>query len=133
LGSRSTLDTADNRVHDAMWADDRLWLALADGCIPAGDRVRSCVRLIEVDTANGTISQDFDLGISGKYLFYPALRTDAADNLVVVFGYSSATEYPEPRAATRPVHDPPNTIGAERVIPVAEGPDAGGCSKRPVG
>src|SRR2546426_1089983 len=52
LGSRSTLDTADNRVQDAMWADSRLWLSLADGCIPAWDnRVRSCVRLIEVDTA----------------------------------------------------------------------------------
>src|SRR3989441_431892 len=68
LGSRSTLDTADNRVQDAMWADSRLWLSLADGCIPAGDnRVRSCVRLIEVDTANATIAQDFDIGISGKY------------------------------------------------------------------
>ncbi|HVG37123.1 MAG TPA: hypothetical protein VNA10_05275, partial [Thermoplasmata archaeon] len=27
LGSRSTLDTADNRVQDAMWADSRLWLS----------------------------------------------------------------------------------------------------------
>src|SRR2546422_2162861 len=133
LGSRSTLDTADNRVQDAMWADDRLWLALADGCIPAGDnRVRSCVRLIEVDTANGTISQDFDLGISGKYLFYPALRTDAADNLVVVFGYSSATEYPEMRVATRSVHDPPNTIGAPQVIRAGEGPEASGCPNNSV-
>src|SRR5213594_1697286 len=132
LGSRSTLDTADNRVQDAMWADDRLWLSLADGCIPAGDRVRSCVRLIEVDTANGTISQDFDLGISGKYLFYPALRTDAADNLVVVFGYSSATEYPEMRVATRSVHDPPNTIGAPQVIRAGEGPEASGCPNNSV-
>src|SRR3989449_143649 len=120
-------------VQDAMWADDRLWLALADGCIPAGDnRVRSCVRLIEVDTANGTISQDFDLGISGKYLFYPALRTDAADNLVVVFGYSSATEYPEMRVATRSVHDPPNTIGAPQVIRAGEGPEASGCPNNSV-
>src|SRR3989454_396171 len=37
LGSRSTLDTADNRVQDAMWADNHLWLSLADGCIPAGE------------------------------------------------------------------------------------------------
>ncbi len=133
LGSRSTLDTADNRVQDAMWADERLWLALADGCIPAGDnRVRSCVRLIEVDTANGTIAQDFDVGISGKYLFYPALRTDAADNLVVVFGYSSATEYPEMRVATRSVHDPPNTIGAPQVIRAGEGPEASGCPNNSV-
>src|SRR2546426_215548 len=133
LGSRSTLDTADNRVQDAMWADERLWIALADGCIPAGDnRIRSCVRLIEVDTANGTISQDFDVGISGRYLFYPALRTDAAGNLVVVFGYSSATEYPEMRVATRSVHDPPNTIGAPQVIRAGEGPEASGCPNNSV-
>src|SRR5881296_3228130 len=133
LGSRSTLDTADNRVQDAMWADERLWLSLADGCIPAGDnRIRSCVRLIEVDTANGTIAQDFDVGISGKYLFYPALRTDAAGNLVVVFGYSSATEYPETRVATRSVHDPPNTIGAAQVIRAGEGPEASGCPNNSV-
>src|SRR5437867_3119870 len=133
LGSRSTLDTADNRAQDAMWADERLWLSLADGCIPAGDnRVRSCVRLIEVDTANATIVQDFDVGISGKYLFYPALRTDAAGNLVVVFGYSSATEYPETRVATRSVHDPPNTIGAPQVIRAGEGPEASGCPNNSV-
>src|SRR5207244_11373147 len=50
LGSRSTLDTADNRVQDAMWADNRLWLSLGLGCNPAGDQLRPCVRLIEVDT-----------------------------------------------------------------------------------
>src|SRR2546426_284765 len=133
LESKSTLDTADNRVQDAMWADNRLWLSFDDGCIPARDNpVRSCVRLIEVDTANATVAQDFDVGILGKYLFYPALRTDAAGNLVVVFGYSSATEYPEMRVATRSVHDPPNTIGAPQVIRAGEGPEASGCPNNSV-
>src|SRR5256712_6294247 len=116
-----------------MWADSRLWLSLADGCTPAGDnRARSCVRLIEVDTANGTTAQDLDVGISGKYLFYPALRTDADGNLVVVFGYSSATEYPEMRVATRSVHDPPNTIGAPQVLRAGEGPEVSGCPNNSV-
>ena len=132
-GSKSTLDTADNRVQDAMWADDRLWLSLDDGCLPAGDNpVRSCVRLIEVDTVNGTIAQDFDVGVLGKYLFYPALRTDADGNLVVVFGYSSATDYPEMRVATRSAHDPPSTIGAPQVIRLGEGPEASGCPNNSV-
>ena len=133
LGSRSTLDTADNRVQDAMWADNRLWLSLGVGCTPTGDnQVRSCVRLLEVDTANATIAQDFDIGISGKYVFYPALRTDANGNLVVVFGYSSANDYPEMRVATRSVHDPPNTIGASQVIRLGEGPEASGCPNNSV-
>ncbi len=133
LGTRSTLDTADNRVQDAMWADNRLWLSLGAGCTPTGDnQVRSCVRLIEVDTANATIAQDFDIGISRKYVFYPALRTDADGNLVVVFGYSSANDYPEMRVATRSVHDPPNTIGASQVIRVGEGPETSGCPNNSV-
>src|SRR5438309_4616494 len=132
LGSRSTLDTADNRVQDAMWADNRLWLSLGIGCTPGGDQLRSCVRLIEVDTANATIAQDFDIGISGKYVFYPALRTDADGNLIVVFGYSSASDYPELRVATRSVHDPPNTIGASQVIRVGEGPETSGCPNNSV-
>src|SRR3989449_9423745 len=108
LGSRSTLDTADNRVQDAMWADNRLWLSLGVGCTPTGDnQLRSCVRLIEVDTANGTVAQDFDIGFSGKYVFYPALRTDAGGNLVVVFGYSSANDYPETRVAVPGTSRPP--------------------------
>src|SRR5438876_2810961 len=133
LGSRSTLDTADNRVQDAMWADNRLWLSLGVGCTPMGDnQVRSCVRLLAVDTATATIAQDFDIGISGKYVFYPALRTDADGNLVVVFGYSSANDYPEMRVATRSVHDPPNTIGASQVIRLGEGPEASGCPNNSV-
>src|SRR2546427_259880 len=133
LGSKSTLDTADNRVQDAMWADNRLWLSLGVGCTPTGDnQLRSCVRLIEVDTANGTGAQDFDIGFSGKYVFYPALRTDAGGNLVVVFGYSSANDYPEIRAAGRSVHDPPNTIGASQIIRVGEGPETSGCPNNSV-
>src|SRR2546426_1500132 len=132
LGSRSTLDTANNRIQDAMWAEN-LWLTFEDGCIPAGDnRVRSCVRLIEVDTVNASIAQDFDVGISGKYLFYPALRTDAESNLVVVFGDSSASDYPEMRVATRSVHDPPNTIGTPQVIRAGEGPETSGCPNNSV-
>src|SRR5207247_9613768 len=81
-GSKSTLDTADNRVPDAMWPEDRLWLSLDDGCLPAGDNpVRSCVRLIEVDTVHGTIAQDFAVRVLGNYLFYPALLTDADGTL----------------------------------------------------
>src|SRR5207245_377163 len=129
----STLDTADNRVQDVMWADNRLLLSLGVGCTPTGDnQLRSCVRLIEVDTANGTVAQDFDIGFSGKYVFYPALRTDAGGNLVVVFGYSSANDYPEIRVAARSVHDPPNTIGASQIIRVGEGPETSGCPNNSV-
>src|SRR2546426_721155 len=95
--------------------------------------LRSTDTQFMVSTGSGpTITQDFDIGISGKYVFYPALRTDADGNLVVVFGYSSANDYPEMRVATRSVHDPPNTIGASQVIRLGEGPEASGCPNNSV-
>jgi len=52
--------------------------------------------------------------------------------LVVVFGYSSANDYPEIRVAARSVHDPPNTIGASQIIRVGEGPETSGCPNNSV-
>lgn len=127
-GTKSNLDTADARVQDAVWAANRLWLSLDDGCTPAGDnRVRSCVRLIEVDTANSTIVQDFDAGLAGKYLFYPALRSDNEGHLVVVFGESSASEFPGIMVATRSDGDPPNTLGAPQTLRAGGGPEVVAC------
>src|SRR5207247_8650639 len=101
-GTKDKLDTGDARVQDAMWADGRLWLSLDDGCTPPGDNlVRSCARLIEVDTTNATIAQDFDLGVVGKYVFYPALRTDGEGHLIVVLGESSSSEFPGVMVADR--------------------------------
>ncbi len=113
------LDTGDFRVLDAVWARNTLWLSLSDACIPAGDaQTRSCVRLIEIDTTTASVMQDFDLGAAGTYYLYPALRTDGNGDLLVVFGASSATEYPSVLAvgrlsgATAGTVDPPVVIMA---------------------
>ncbi len=128
-GTKNSLDTGDVRVQDAMWAQDRLWLSLGDPCTPSGDNTpRSCVRLIEVDTANTTIAQDFDFGVIGKYLFYPALRTDGVGHLVVVFGESSPIEFPGLMVAERSKGDPPNTIGTPTLIRVGEAAEIVACS-----
>jgi hypothetical protein len=55
---------------------------------------RSCVRLINVDTTLLTVLQDFDIGSSGFYYFYPALAIDSASRLNLTFGYSSQNDYP---------------------------------------
>ena len=128
-GTKNKLDTGDARVQDAMWADGRLWLSLDDGCTPPGDNlVRSCARLIEVDTTNATIAQDFDLGVVGKYVFYPALRMDGEGHLIVVFGESSSSEFPGVMVADRSGTDPPNTIGTPQVVRAGEAPETLACS-----
>ena len=39
--------------------------------------------------------QDFDLGFNGGYVFYPALSTDSSNNLVLLYGHSSLSLFPD--------------------------------------
>src|SRR5439155_200150 len=80
---------------DASWYEGMLWFTLDSACTPTGDTLaRSCLRLIQIDTTVPKVVQDFDVGASGYYYFYPSLTTDIARNLDVIFGYSSSTVYP---------------------------------------
>jgi hypothetical protein len=123
------IDTSDARVLDASWHNGRLWLAAADLC---KDGKHSCIRLIEVDTPNNTLIQDFDVSLSGKYLFYPALAIDSSGNLGIIFGLSSEDDYPSLYGATRSVNASNNTLSS--IIPLilglsttnADSPNRGG-------
>ncbi len=123
------LDTGDFRVLDAAWSAGNLWLTLSDGCAPTGDpTTRSCVRLIELNTTTTSVTQDFDVSAAGRYYLYPALRADGKGNLLVVFGYSSAVDYPGVMAAGRVFGDPLNQLDPPTVI-MAGATDQGlGCS-----
>src|SRR5207253_4976314 len=91
-----TIETNDDRVLDAVWENGTLWLSANDGCTPPGDRSRhACARVIGLDTNARTLVADSELSEAGADLFYPAVRPDAAGNLVVVYGYSSPTVMPE--------------------------------------
>ena len=98
----ATIETNDNRVLDAVWENGRLWLSGNDGCTPPGDRSRhTCARVIGLDTSSRTLVADSELSEAGADLFYPAVRPDAAGNLVVVYGYSSTTVMPQLLALAR--------------------------------
>jgi len=102
------IDTADNRILDASFQNGKIWLALNDGCKPNGtDEVRSCIRLIQVDTSDinqfhdctiesrdSPVIMDFDIGHKNTYYYRPSLQTDKLGNLFVVFGQSSDTKFP---------------------------------------
>jgi hypothetical protein len=91
------IDTNDDSLLDAVFRDGSpgsLWVSANDACVPPGDSAtRSCLRLIEV-SINGSstaIAQDFDVSTGvGTYLYFPAVRTDNAGNLVTVFTGSAA-------------------------------------------
>ena len=123
------LDASDARIQDALWEAGHLWVALGDACIPTGDILtRSCIRLIDVDTLSLTVVQDFDFGIDGKYVFYPAVRTDEDGRLTVVFGSSSSTDYPGAMIATRAPSDPPGVIGSPVLIQSGTASETTACS-----
>jgi hypothetical protein len=56
---------------------------------------------VELSTATRTVTTDSDLSQRGAHLFYPALRPDAAGDLVVVYGESGVSVQPEVVAVAR--------------------------------
>ena len=126
-GTTSKINPDDYRVLDAAWQNGILWLTLNDGCTPAGDtQMRSCVRLIQINTTTSTIRQDFDYGTSGMYYFYPSLRIDGLGNLDVVYGYSSSTTYPSIAVTGLLSTDPLSSLAPAKTLKLGPASDTSG-------
>jgi hypothetical protein len=102
-GAPDAVDTGTVRTLDAMWSNGMIWATSADSCLPPGDTVRrACARVVAASTSPVAIVDDRDLSLGpGSYVYYPAVRADAGGNAVVVFGYSSATDFPSVGVATK--------------------------------
>ena len=99
---QSSIETNDDRILDSVWENGKLWFSANSACIPSGDTtLRSCARVVELSTATKSVTWDTDIGQSGAYIFYPAIRPDASGNLVVVYGESGAGELPRLVAVAR--------------------------------
>lgn len=115
--SQNPIATNDNRLLDAAYRNGSLWVSANTACTPTGDTAsRSCLALVEIDTAAMTVEQDFNVGSSGAYYYYPAIQTDADGDLIVAFSGSSSSEYPSVYAGMRLVSDPVNTFGSPILI-----------------
>ncbi|MCI4319700.1 MAG: hypothetical protein L3K23_06185 [Thermoplasmata archaeon] len=95
-GTTKKVDTSDNRVQDAAWRANTLWMTYDTGCKPTGDATtRACVEVLELSTLGTPHSvQDVLLNKSKTYLFYGSLGMDGALNVVVSFGYSNSSVFP---------------------------------------
>ncbi len=123
LGTTILLDTGDSRIEDAVWNNQKIWLALNDGCTPSGDATtRSCVRLIELNATKNTILQDFDIAKSGYYLFYPSIKIDSNATLNVVYGNSSSNNYPNIMFAVQKSTDPVDTVETPQLLTLGNSP-----------
>ena len=118
---------------DATWDNGTLWLSFTDGCVPHGDtQIRSCIRLIQLNTNTNKILQNFLLYAIGYYYFYPTLSLDSLGDLVVGFGYSSANDYPSFAVWAQPL-DSPNAISHPQPLRLGNAPEtpvASSCQNR---
>ena len=116
------ISTGDAAIQTVAWYQGKLWTAFNDGCFPNGDvKSRSCIRFIQLDTTTNNnnkarVIQDFDVAAVGSSLYYPALSTDGAGNLGVIFGYSSQSVYPSLLVSMRLAKDIFNTIEQPQIL-----------------
>ena len=119
-----SIETDDDRVLDSVWENGKLWFSANSGCTPAGDTaLRSCARVIEIATATRSVDWDTDFGDAGSHLFYPAVRPDAAGNLVIVYGESGIAVLPQLVVIGRA---PDGSLSAPVVIAQSAGQHEGG-------
>src|SRR2546426_1896797 len=117
-GNPASLGTNDAlRMLSVVWRNNALWTASHEGCTPPGDSVtRTCARLDKISTLSYTFSQDFDLGFTGEYVFYPALSTDSSNNLVLLYGRSSLSLFPDLEVVGQLTTMAPLTLSSASVL-----------------
>ena len=92
-GSLNAVNQA--RLVSAVWRNGMLWTAFNDGHSSTGCPQQDCARLDQISTTSMTTLQDMDLTLPGTAVFYPALSLDSSNNLVVLYGSSSSTKFPD--------------------------------------
>jgi len=104
------------RLVSAVWRNGVLWTAFEDGPSSTGCPQTSCARLDQISTASFTALQDFDLTLPGTAVFYPALTTDSANNLALIYGSSSSTKFPDLEVVGQLSTMAPDTVSSAAVL-----------------
>jgi hypothetical protein len=96
-GTTVELDTGDDRLLGAVWEYGRLWTTADDACT-INSVPRACGRFIEADASGADAAivpgEDWDLGLAGDDVAYPAATFDGAGDMVASVSISSASLYP---------------------------------------
>jgi hypothetical protein len=111
-GTGTKLASGDQRMQHVVWKDGvGLLMSWTEGCKPAGDTAtRDCARVV-VTTDAGAVSMDKDLSKKNQYYVYPAATLNSANDVVVAFGVTSGTIFPQLDAAAA-------TVGGAFTAPV---------------
>ena len=107
-GTATTVQTDDDRFLNAVWENGHIWTADNTECTPTGDSApRSCLDYVGITASstgvvNATINQINNVGVSGSYLYYPAVSLDSSGDVITVFDESSSTTFPTIVSSTIP-------------------------------
>src|SRR5439155_21617485 len=113
-GTGTLLETNDNRVDNVVWQSNSLIFANATGCTPRNDTTaRACARLLSVNTSTGAKQIDKNRSQLGTYLFFPAVQVDAGGTIVLAYGRSSTSLFPELDAVPS---DQTGVFGGKKVL-----------------
>src|SRR5206468_10880706 len=85
LALPASIGTEDDRLLGAVFRNGLIWTSATVDCTPAGDVIdQACGRLIELSTSGPpTVVQDFDVGLAGRQVFYPAVAFNGNGDMVV--------------------------------------------------
>jgi parallel beta-helix repeat protein len=92
LGGSNRLDTLDNRIYNCMYRNGYLYAAFTEAHDWGSGTVAS-IRYLKINTMTNSADLDERYGADGYYYWFPAIYTDALDNIIIVFACSSATQY----------------------------------------
>lgn len=121
-GSPGSLQTNDDRFLTTVYENGVLWTVSNDACTPSGDTaVRPCPRLIQLSIAGPTVNQNFDLGLTGKDLYYPAVHLDSAGDMFVVYNISSTVDEVGVRITGQPAGSAPQSVVTPQTIQPGQG------------
>ncbi|HYY45526.1 MAG TPA: hypothetical protein VE951_00550, partial [Candidatus Angelobacter sp.] len=121
-GLPGSIQTNDDRFLTTVYQNGMLWTVGNDACTPPGDTAaRPCPRLIQLSTAGATVQQNFDLGSTGRGLYYPAVHLDSAGDMFVVYNVSSSTDYVGVRITGQPAGSAPQFVVTPQTIQPGQG------------
>ena len=99
-GSSVLLDTGDDRLTTAVWQNGTLWTAGNTGATAANlcPSATSCLNLVSVPAdasgnVNATGARQLVLGVSGSFLYYPAISVDSNGDGFLVYDASSSSTF----------------------------------------
>jgi hypothetical protein len=124
------VETNDARVLDAEGYNRRIWITFNDSCIPPNDAsIRACIRLIELDAINKQVLQDFNIGRTNSYLFFPSLSVSGNGSVVgIIYQSSNKTTYPSLWFSVHDKANGPHTV--QQPIPLQIGPSPVGTDRK---